>query len=78
MQKIDGQIVTVKLDQEMVEELDRLSKRLDLKRNQFIRNLLGMGLDIVHGYERIGVVKLVEVKRRANKAVKSETEPSLF
>ena len=78
MRKIDGQIVTVKLDKEMVKELDRMGERLGLKRNQVIRNFLDVAMYVYSGYEKIGVVKMIEIQRRMKKAVQEETQPSLF
>ena len=78
MQKIPGPLVTIRIKQEDVDELDRISKRVDLNRNQLIRNCIEIGLDIMHGYEKIGVVKLIEINRRTLKAVKEETQPGLF
>jgi len=78
MQKIDGPMVTLKIKKEDVAELDRIAKRVDLNRNQLIRNCVEIGLDFLHGYEKIGVVKLIEINRRVKKAVNEDTEPTLF
>ena len=78
MQKIHGPMVTLKIKQEDVDELDRIAKRVKLNRNQLIRNCVEVGLDIMHGYEKIGVIKLIEINRRTMKAIKEETQPGLF
>ena len=78
MQKIDGPELKIKLDKEMVEELDRMGKRLGLKRNQVIRNFLDVGIYIFSGYEKVGVVKMIEIQRRFKKTLKEDMRPSLF
>lgn len=77
-QRIEGQTVYVKFPTEQLAELDRIAKRLELKRADIIRNLVGVGIDIFHGYEKIGVVKLHEIQKRAIKALNKEIQPTLF
>jgi len=68
----------MKVEQETVDELDRIAMRLGLRRSQLIRNYIELGLDITHGYEKMGVVKLVEVMRRSKDLIKKETKAPLF
>jgi len=84
MQRIEGREIRIKLKHEDIEELDRLAKRIFIDedkiygRNQLIRNLIDVGLDILHGYEAVGIVRMVEIKRRLGRNVKEDTVPSLF
>jgi len=78
MQKFEGTKISIKLEQGMFEEIDRISARLGQKRAETIRNMLNVALDVFHGYEKIGLVKLYEIQKRAKKAIKEETQPSLF
>ena len=78
MQKFEGTKISIKLHQEMYEEIDRIAERLGQKRNETIRNFLSVALDVYHGYERIGVIKLYEIQKRMKKAVKEQVEPKLF
>jgi hypothetical protein len=78
MQEIKGRIITVKIKHEQLAEIDRISERLGIKRNEAIRNCLDVALDVFHGYEKIGVWKIYEIQRRMRKKIKEETQPSLF
>lgn len=84
MQRIDGPELKIKLDKKMVKELDRLAGRIFVDdepikgRNQLIRNLIDVGLDVLHGYEAVGIIRMVEIKRRLGKNIKDEMQPSLF
>ena len=85
MQKIDGREIRIKLTHKDIAELDRLAGRIFIGeddaiegRNQLIRNLIDVGLDILHGYEAVGIIRMVEIKRRLGKNIKEDTIPSLF
>lgn len=78
MQKIEGRELKIKFTHEMLEELDRLSKRVGLRRNELIRNYIELGIDITHGYEKLGIVRLLEIKRRTKKSVSQDVVAPLF
>jgi len=77
-QRIEGKVINIKFPQEDIDELDRIAKRLDLKRADVIRNLVGIGFDLFHGYEKVGIVKLFEIQKKAVKLMKKEIQPPLF
>ena len=52
---------TVMLKPSVVEEIDRIAKKMDLSRSQLMANLIDMGLEDAKLLDKIGVVKLVMV-----------------
>lgn len=77
-QEIKGKHLHIKFEEAAIQELDRISERIGLKRADVVRKLVDLGMDVFRGYERIGLVKIIEIKNRTKKAVKEETQPSLF
>ena len=81
MQKIDGHRVNLKIEQSMIDEIDRIAGRLGNKRNDMIRNLLDVALFIYSGYEKSGVIKAFEwsegIKKRLKKFIGNDTLPIL-
>ena len=77
-QEIKGRTLTVKFEHETLAELDRISERLNYKRSETIRRLLELGIETFQSYEKIGLVKIIEIRNRTKKAVKEETQPTLF
>ena len=70
-------VITVKVDEKMLKELDAFSKKMKLNRSQFVRNLIDTGLDdyrimsstgllavAVKGYDLIGAVKKAIEKKQ--------------
>lgn len=78
MQEIKGKTLNVKFSQDLMDELDRIAGRIGEKRTETIRKLLGLGIEVFHGYEKIGMVKIIEMKNRAKKSINSDLNPTLF
>ena len=78
MQKIKGKNINLKLHQDTFAELDRIASRLNMTRTEVIRSLLGLGIDVFHKYEAVGIVKLIEIKNRTRKTIQEDVTPSLF
>ena len=77
-QEIKGRTLTVKFKHETLAELDRISERLNYTRVETIRSLMDLGMEVFHGYEKIGIVKLIEIKNRTRKTIQEDVTPSLF
>lgn len=78
MQKFNGKVISLKFTAEQLDEVERISKRLGIKRSEMIRNLMDVGISVFHGYEKVGIVKVHEIQKRAMKTIKKELQPSLF
>lgn len=70
MQRIEGKQILVKLPDDLLAEVDRYAKRLHLSRAEMVRNLLDAGCMILSLYEGAGIVKMVDVFRRAEKTLR--------
>jgi len=55
--------IGVSLEEEVVETIDRLSRRLKMSRSEFAKNLILIGLDDARLMERFGVFKIRELVR---------------
>jgi len=79
MQRIDGQNIFVRVPNTTLAEVDRMAKRLGLTRSEMVRNMLDSGCSILRAYEGAGVVKAMDVFRRAEKAFRETVgQQSLF
>jgi len=73
MQRIeDGEKYQLILTPELIQRLDRVGKRLGLKRAQVMRNTMDVGLSIYEDFEKVGVVSVLEILSRVKKALTSE------
>ena len=77
-QRIEGKNLHIKFENDTIKELDRIAGRVGLKRADLVRKLLDLGIDVFRGYEKIGLVKLIEIKNRANKTLQKDITPTLF
>ena len=56
---------TIMLKPTTVQEIDRLAKKVDLSRSQFMANLIEIGLDDAKLFDRSGFLYLVKMGKRA-------------
>jgi len=69
MQKINGQNVHIIVPDEMLSEIDRIAKRQGFTRSETIRTLVECGSEIYRDFEKIGVVRMSEIMKRAKKTI---------
>ena len=58
---------TLMIKPSMVQEIDRLAKKVQLSRSQLMVNLLGMGLEDAKVLEKSGALWVVQAGRKAAK-----------
>lgn len=78
MRKIEGPQITIKLEQNQIDRIDRVAKRHGIKRNQAMRLLLETGLDAYEAYSMVGVPQLAELVKKTRKACERAIQPSLI
>jgi len=79
MQRIEGKPINFVITTDLLEEVDRIAKRLSLSRSEMMRNLLDAGCYIFRKYEAAGVIKGMEVFERAKKTIdRSVGQQALF
>lgn len=54
-----GISVTVWVDEEMLERIDRLADKVNLSRSRFMRNLVEISLDDLEAMDAVGLVTLL-------------------
>lgn len=70
MQRIDGGApFALIMPPELTERLKRVQKRHNMTRAEAMRLMTSFGLDVYEDYEKLGVVKLAEIFKRAKKAI---------
>jgi metal-responsive CopG/Arc/MetJ family transcriptional regulator len=63
---------TVMLKPSMVKEIDRLAKKVELSRSQFMENLISTGLDDAKIFDKIGALWVIKSTGRAFRLLKKE------
>ena len=74
MKKQNDEMVKVifMMNEKLVKDLNRISKRMNWNRSQTARAMLMFGVDVYKDFERIGIVRLSEILTRADMAVKEK------
>jgi len=79
MQKIDGERIQVILPYDQLARVDRIAARTKQTRAETMRNMIEVGMTVFEDYERIGLVRMVEILERTKKALRSEVgQQTLF
>lgn len=55
---IKGTSITVKIDEEMLKEIDLFAKKMKLNRSQIVRNLISAGLDDLRLMSNTGMLSM--------------------
>ena len=69
-----GRQIAIIISYEHLEEMQRIANKLGLDRAHIQRSLIDLGLDVFHFYEKIGVVKLIEIANRNKERFQVFTE----
>jgi hypothetical protein len=65
---------TVMLKPEIIREIDRLAKEVELSRSQLTANLIEIGLDDARIFEKTGVLWLVRAGKKAKEYLEKMNE----
>jgi rRNA maturation endonuclease Nob1 len=63
MQKI-GRKITVTVPDEILEEIEKISKKFDLSKAEVSRILIETGLDTFNSYHVTGVIKIADIAKK--------------
>ena len=77
MQRIPGKRIHVILTEEQLGVIERMERRHKYTRSEAIRVALNIGLDTYTEYEKVGVVQMAEIAKKARKAIELSIQPRL-
>lgn len=60
MKPIDGRVVTIKLPEEMIREVDRIANKRKMSRADVYRMMVDLGLELHRDMEAVGVIAAVD------------------
>lgn len=78
MQKIPGQKLQINFEQRQIDYADKVAARLGLTRAEAFRRIFDTGIDVCQAFEKVGILKLAEITKRAREACEKSVQPQLF
>jgi metal-responsive CopG/Arc/MetJ family transcriptional regulator len=59
-------VLYIRLNQDLLDEIDKYAVKMELDRSRFVRNLLESGLDDVKLMDKFGIYSLISFVRKNN------------
>lgn len=78
MQKIPGEKLHINFEQRQIDYADKIAARFGITRAESFRRIFDTGIDACQAFEKLGVVKLAEITKRAREACEKSVQPTLF